>query len=217
MMSDDELKRAFRKSIDKHLEESLYNVDRQMIQENHPKKRFVHIGKTVFHEYQHQLHTSNEEDPVFWIDEKEYMEDACLFFLDTRYERAFHYDANFPLWGSRQWKHILASMKRCGEATKVFYTSIPLLNMDEVMAKIVYVAEKERYGSHPDLYPDVDRFLQLVFESNTTLDRTVVVSGDIHRYIELSIKQLHTNKRLKQVASSGISSHSTVSNELKVW
>ncbi|KAL0487876.1 2 TM domain-containing transmembrane protein Rft1 [Acrasis kona] len=194
----------------------LNNLDREFI--TGARAHAVKAGREVFLEYQYALHSDFDGHSVDHIYFNLKISPNVVFmFVDTRFERTFNFNEEHSLLGSSQFTSFQNNIIQFGSDPNikniVVFTSVPLGFFSESMSKLVYKIEQERYPSHPHIINDT---LQVLNVMKPYHDKILVVSGDVHQFVETSICD-DKGICIEQLISSGITNGSAVIHENKLF
>lgn len=178
----------------------------------------VYAGIRAFQEYQQILFEDipNLSDRVFksFISFQQLNAHANFMILDLRYERAFRFDQNVPLFGKKQWEKIKGNLERASEDPSkniYMFSNMPVVLIPKLFAEIAYWFEKDMLSTHPAVFQDTNNLLKLICSSNSNI---TIFGGDVHIFSDSKIIPTKRSKckYIRQIITSGLTKKSTVIN-----
>lgn len=191
------------------------NLDEHFLES--PMRNVILAGRQAFYEYQYQLFGDLDllkNDEIYFFKN---VSNYGLAVMDFRFSRTFQYDKKNPLLGKKQYELFKSHVKAWNESKEIekilIFSQIPFPIMTETAAKIVDIAEKEKYMSHPDL---VDYTIDLLNFLKPYHSKVKLIAGDAHHFALTSLCH-QDGTCLQQMVTSGITQKSTVIDSPKIY
>lgn len=203
------------------------NVDAQHLNKSSKFERrtLALAGRQAFLEYQVQLQRDVFDDAhnIIPSEDRAYFSrrigSIVLMFIDTRYQRSFHFEPKSPYLGTQQWEAIRSSMKSFGDDESVKHifviSSIPLMFTTTPLANLAFLVEREKFSSHPELMDQNEKLLDLLVKY---AKKTSIIAGDVHLFLHARLcRNKSSSQCLEQWVTSGISPGSTIAMNMIGW
>ena len=195
------------------------NVDAVHLNSSSPFQRVevALAGRRGFIEYQMQLHHDvfDDDGNVILHDDFAYFTrrvgSSAFVFLDTRYQRSFHFEDEYPYLGSKQWDMVKKAMETFGMDDSVKHifviSSIPLMFTTSALADVAYWGEREKFSSYHEVSQSNINLLNLLAQY---AHKTSIIAGDVHLFLHARLCPESEDQCLEQWVSSGVSPKSTI-------
>jgi hypothetical protein len=158
-----------------------------------------------------------------------------VVFLDTRYQRTFVHDADYPFVSHAQLEDVHGWLQAWEEdesvSQAIAVSGVPLGYMEGWMAELAERVELERYPSHQSYGDNAGALLDVLTGASSKL--AMVVGGDLHQYAHTRMcHHVHGSRPaystwiddvtpegdcIDNVITSGITRKASTVGELKLW
>jgi phosphodiesterase/alkaline phosphatase D-like protein len=198
--------------------ETINNVAPEHLENSsHIDYLIVNAGVKVYQEYQQALYddvdNTGEQKWKSFVTYESLNSNTDMMFIDLRYERAYLFDPEAPLFGKNQWNFIESRLSQQNVKNLFIFSNMPVVLIPKLFAELAYWFEKDMLSTHPSVFEDTSKFLRLICSSGINV---TVFAGDVHIFSDSRIIPNMQSKcsHIRQIISSGLTKKSTV---LKSW